>query len=112
MQDGVDVAVLVVGRVVGQALEEAPGVEGEQQMLVVDVVEGQHGAAGEQELRGDGQKTHVAPEGMRVAGSGPLANRGAVVRLSRRRASPRRNWSRARGFMAGTDMAECAYLYS
>src|SRR5579871_130476 len=53
----------------------------------------------------------IDSRGMRMAGSGPLENRGAVIRESRRRASPWRNWTDAR-FLAGTDMAECAYLYS
>jgi hypothetical protein len=58
-QDGVDVAVLVGWRVVRQALEEAFGVEGDQEVFVVHVMEGQHGAACKQELRRDGEKPDV-----------------------------------------------------
>ncbi|WP_433968878.1 hypothetical protein [Tunturiibacter gelidiferens] len=55
-EDGVDGAVHVVLRLVGQALEEVPGAEGEQEMLMVDVVNRQHGAACEEELLGEGWK--------------------------------------------------------
>jgi hypothetical protein len=51
-EDGVDVAVLIVHRVVREALEEMAGAEGKEEMLVVDVVQGEHGAAGEEELSG------------------------------------------------------------
>jgi hypothetical protein len=50
-EEGGDVAVLVGGRVVGDALEEGAGVVGEQEVGVVDEVEGEHGTAGEEELR-------------------------------------------------------------
>ena len=53
-EDGVDVTVLIVRGVVGQALQEATGAEGEEQVLVVHIVERQHGAAGQQELGGEG----------------------------------------------------------
>jgi hypothetical protein len=52
-EECVDVAVHVVGWVVGQARHEAANDEGDQQMLVVHVVEGEHGAAGEEELAGE-----------------------------------------------------------
>jgi hypothetical protein len=50
-QNCVNEAILIVGRLVGQALEEAMGAPGEKQMPVVHVMEGVHGAAGEKELR-------------------------------------------------------------
>jgi hypothetical protein len=51
-EDGVDVAILIVLRLVWQALEEMAGAEGKEEMLIVDVVQRKHGAAGEQELGG------------------------------------------------------------
>jgi hypothetical protein len=51
-ENGVDIAVLIVHRVVREALEEMAGAEGKEEMLVVDVVQGEHGAAGEQKLSG------------------------------------------------------------
>jgi len=53
-QDGVDAAVHVVLGLVGEALEKVAGAEGEQEMLIVDVVNCQHGAACEEELLGEG----------------------------------------------------------
>lgn len=52
-EDGVDGAVHVVLGLVGQSREEVAGAEGEQEMLIVDVVDGQHGAACEEELLGE-----------------------------------------------------------
>ena len=52
-QDGVDGAVHVVLWLVGQPREEMAGAEGEEKMLVVDIVDGQHGAACEEELLGE-----------------------------------------------------------
>jgi len=50
-EEGGDVAVLVGGRVVGDALEEGADVEGEKKVRVVHEVEGDHGVAVEKELR-------------------------------------------------------------
>ena len=52
-EDGLNVAVLVFRGFVGQTLEEATDAVGEEEMLVVDVVERVHGAAGEKELGGE-----------------------------------------------------------
>jgi hypothetical protein len=52
-----DVAVLVGGWVAGDALEEGSGVEGEEEVMVVDEVEREHGAAGGEELRVEGLET-------------------------------------------------------
>jgi hypothetical protein len=56
-EEGGNVAVLVGGRVVGDALEEGAGVVGEQEVCVVDEVEGEHGTAGEEELRNERLET-------------------------------------------------------
>jgi len=48
----VDVAVLVVFGIVGQARQEAANGEGEEQVPVVDVVDSEQRTAGEQELAG------------------------------------------------------------
>jgi hypothetical protein len=53
-QDSVGVVVLVVGRVVGDAVDEATVGEGDEEMGVVDVMQGEHGAAREQIARVDG----------------------------------------------------------
>jgi hypothetical protein len=58
-QDGVDGAVHIVLWLVGQPGEEVAGAEGEQKMLVVDVVDGQHGAACEEELLGQGLESEL-----------------------------------------------------
>ena len=50
-EEGGNVAVLILRGIVGDALEEGAGVEGEQKMCVVNEVEGEHGAAVEEELR-------------------------------------------------------------
>src|SRR6266550_667394 len=52
-QNGVDDAVLIVFGLVGQAGDEAVNDEGEEKMLVVNVVQREHGAAVEQELGGE-----------------------------------------------------------
>jgi hypothetical protein len=49
-QDGVDDAVLIVFGLVGQAGYETVNDKGEEKMLVVNVVQREHGAAIEQEL--------------------------------------------------------------
>jgi len=51
-EDSVDVAVLIVLRLVWQALEEMAGAKGKEEMLIVDIVQGEHGAAGEEKLSG------------------------------------------------------------
>lgn len=53
-EEGGNVAVLVLRGIVGNALEEGAGVEGEQKVRVVHEVEGEHGAAVEEELRDKG----------------------------------------------------------
>ena len=53
-EDSGDVAVLILGRAVAQPEHEAGNAEGHQQMLVADIIERDHGAAGEQIPRGDG----------------------------------------------------------
>jgi hypothetical protein len=52
-ENGLDHAVLVVFGLVGQARDEAVDDEGEEKMLVVDVVQREHGGAVEQELSGE-----------------------------------------------------------
>jgi hypothetical protein len=49
-EDGVDYAVLIVLGLVGQARYEAVDDEGDEKVLVVDIVQREHGAAVEQEL--------------------------------------------------------------
>jgi hypothetical protein len=49
-QNGVDNAVLIVVGFVGETGNEAVDDEGDEKVLVVDVVQGEHGAAVEQEL--------------------------------------------------------------
>jgi hypothetical protein len=56
-QNGVDVTVLVVRRIVREALQEAAGTEGDEEVPAVHVVEREHGAAGEEELGGERLET-------------------------------------------------------
>ena len=58
-KDGVDGAIVIVLGVVDQTPEQMAPAEGEEEMLVVDVVQGEHGAAGEQELDGLGLKAET-----------------------------------------------------
>src|ERR1700733_5623847 len=58
-EDGVDVAVHVVYWLVGEAGDQFLDDEGDEEMLVVDVVESEHGAAVEQELFGEGHEAEV-----------------------------------------------------
>jgi hypothetical protein len=58
-QNALDDAVLIVFGFVGQAGDEAVNDEGEEKMLVVDVVQREHGAAIEQELGGKRLKSEV-----------------------------------------------------
>jgi hypothetical protein len=51
-KDGVDGAILIVLGFVDQAPEKVARAEGEEEVLVVDVVQREHGAAAEHELRG------------------------------------------------------------
>ncbi len=70
-QESIDVTVLIVRRIVGDALEEAAGTEGDEEMLIVHVVEREHGAAGEEELGGERLETQGfegdAERGVRIA---------------------------------------------
>ena len=52
-EDGIDDAVFIFGRAVGKARHETGDAEGDEQMLGIDVVEGDHGRAGEEIARGD-----------------------------------------------------------
>jgi hypothetical protein len=58
-QDGVDDTVLIVFGFVGQARDEPVNNEGEEEMLVVNVVQREHGAAIEQELGGERLEAEV-----------------------------------------------------
>ena len=58
-EDCFDGAVHVVGWLVGEARDEFFDDEGEEEVLVVDVVEGEHGAAVEEELLGDGLEAEL-----------------------------------------------------
>ena len=58
-EDCVDDAVLIVFGFVGQARDEPVSDEGEEKMLVINVVQRQHGAAIEQELRGERLEAEV-----------------------------------------------------
>ena len=58
-QNALDDAVLIVFGFVGQAGDEAVNDEREEKMLVVDVVQRQHGAAIEQELGGKRLESEV-----------------------------------------------------
>jgi hypothetical protein len=58
-QEGVDQAVLIVGWLVGQAGDETVDDEGEEEVLIVDVVQGKHGAAVEQKLSGERLEAEV-----------------------------------------------------
>jgi hypothetical protein len=49
-EDGIDYAVLVVFGLIGQARYETVNHEGDEQVLVIDIVQREHGAAVEQEL--------------------------------------------------------------
>jgi hypothetical protein len=49
-EDGVDGAILIIFRVAGQTLHQMASAEGEKEVLLVDVVEREHRAAGEEEL--------------------------------------------------------------
>ncbi len=84
-QDGVDDAVLIVFGIVGQARDEAVDDEGEEKMFVIDVVEREHGAAVEQELRGERLEAEIlqgdAKRWLRAAGEAGSA--------ARRRRQPR-----------------------
>lgn len=51
-KDSVDSAILIVLWFIDQAPEKMTCAESEKEMLVVHVVQGEHGAAGEQELDG------------------------------------------------------------
>jgi hypothetical protein len=69
-ENGVNNAVLVVFGFVRQAGDEAVDDEGEEEMFVVNVVQREHGAAVEQELRGEGLKAElVEREAKRWLGS-------------------------------------------
>jgi hypothetical protein len=71
-EDSVDDAVLVVHGFIGEARDEAMDYEGDEKMLVVDVVKGEHGAAVEEKLIGERLKAEVlkgdAQRGLRAAG--------------------------------------------
>ncbi len=58
-EDGFDGAVHVVGRLVREAGDKFFDDEGEEEMLVVNVVDGEHGAAVEEELLGEGHEAEV-----------------------------------------------------
>jgi hypothetical protein len=58
-EKGVDDAVLIVFGLVGEAGYEAVNDEGEEKMLVVNVVQGEHRAAVEQELGGERLEAEV-----------------------------------------------------
>ena len=72
-EDGVDDAVLIVLGLVGQARYEAVDDEGEEKVLVVDIVQREHGAAVEQELGGKRLEAKIferdAQRWLRAAGS-------------------------------------------
>jgi hypothetical protein len=53
-EDGIDDAVLIVFGLVGQSWDEAVDDKGEEKMLVVNVVQGEHRAAIEEEFSGQG----------------------------------------------------------
>lgn len=71
-EHGVDDAVLIFFGFVGQARDEAVDDEGDEKVLVVDVVHREHGAAVEQELGGEGLEADVlegdAQRRLRTAG--------------------------------------------
>jgi hypothetical protein len=73
-EDGVDDAILVVFGLVGEARDEAVDDEGDEKMLVVNVVQGEHGTAIEEKLVGEGHKAEVlegdAQRGLGAAGEG------------------------------------------
>jgi hypothetical protein len=71
-QDGVDCAVHVVFGFIGQTLEKVAGTEGEQEVLIVDVVDGQHGAASEEELLGERLEAELV-QGKTLVGNGPAS---------------------------------------
>ena len=48
-----------VGGIAGDAADEAAGVEGEEEVSVVDIMQGEHGAAVEQIARGQGLEAEV-----------------------------------------------------
>jgi hypothetical protein len=58
-QDCVDGAIHVVLGLVGQSFEQVAAAEGEQKMLIVDVVEREHGAARQKELLGEGLEAEL-----------------------------------------------------
>jgi hypothetical protein len=79
-EDGFDVAVHVVCGLIGKAGDEFFDDEGEEEVLVVDVVEGEHGAAVEEELLGDGLEAELfegQAEGLVGAFGGALGAAGA-----------------------------------
>ncbi len=51
-EESVNVAVFVGGGIVGDAADETAGVEGDEEMGGVDVIDGEHGAAAEERARG------------------------------------------------------------
>ena len=58
-EDGIDDTVLVVFGLVRQARDEAVDDKGEEKMFVVNVVQGEHRAAVEEKLIGEGLKAEV-----------------------------------------------------
>ena len=89
-QNGVDDAVLIVFGLVGQARDEAVDDEGEEKMLVVDVVQREHGAAVEQELGRREAGTRNFRAGCGAEGSGFAAKAGMAARRRQARTSSRR----------------------
>jgi len=53
-ENGIDDAVLVVLGLIGQARDKAVNHEGDEEVLLINIVDGEHGAAVEQELAGKG----------------------------------------------------------
>ena len=111
-EDGVDDAVLIVGGLVGQAGDEAVDDEGDEKMLVVDVVQREHGAAVEQELGGEGLEAEVFEGDAERAAPGRGRRREGVRRRRRAGQCQRGGGGAVSGWGVGTGMALGAYPYT
>jgi hypothetical protein len=61
-EDGIDDTVLIVFGFVGEARDEAVDNESDEKMLVVNVMQGEHGAAVKQKLVGEGMEAEILDE--------------------------------------------------
>ena len=95
-ENGVDDTILIVCGLIGEARDEAVDDEGDEKMLVVNVVQGKHGAAVEKKFVGEVLKTEVF-EGDAKRGLGAAGEEGQ----SGKQDKPRQYWARGAGCRNG-----------